>query len=216
MKTSTIRHEEESGYEGRSKFVERWGAELEKHVERYENVRSELSVWESKDACRDLDETGTLRLVQPLHDARSFAERPLFHRLWEQVQFYKLFQDNIVPSNQCFKDAVDALSAAQSKLKKAHLHQSKVRAAVESDLKRCARMLAEAQLSIEWRREALLRRSLFPDRLFPSRMWPIYIDENNQPHPFPKYPRKLVKRTDLDTLFQLRVGAILRMWLPRR
>jgi len=101
METSTIRHHEESGYEGRSKLAQRWGAELGKQFKRYEKNLPEQSLWESKDACRNLDETGTLRLVQPLHDVKfPFAERPLFHRLWKQAQFYKLFQDNIVSSNQ--------------------------------------------------------------------------------------------------------------------
>jgi len=66
---------------------------------------------------------------------------------------------------------------------------------------------------MEWRRDAYSEDFLSADPT--KRMWPVYIDEENQVYPFPRYPTKLVKRIDLDTLFQLRVGAILRMWLPR-
>ena len=118
------------------------------------------------------------------------------------------------------------MSAAETKLKKAKTQNSMVKAELDMELKKCASALEKTRTDLEERRESYWKDSLLAEP--EERMkWTIEFDAENRIHPIPpddlvanermfekaKYPRKLVKRLDLDARFQVRVAVIFRSYL---
>ena len=190
------------------------------------------NAWEGFDAYRELHAADHLWLVMPTPDL-VFSFNFLTDKLAREVHIYKIYETSVVADNQSFRDAIDALSAAEATLKnakapktKVDATKSKVRTEVDKRVSQCASAVEKCRQSLE-----LWRNSYWQDALFAppeERMkWSIYVDDEKKIHVFPpeelvqleeifdnaKYPRDLVRQIDLDTRFQVRVAALLRHYL---
>jgi hypothetical protein len=144
------------------------------------------------------------------------------------VRARKLLAEEIVPTNQCFRNALNVLSAAEGKLKRATIKESAVKPELDKQLERCASMLEKSRIALEQRRKSYWENSLFAEPA-EKMTWMIELDDKNRVHSIPpkelaeherifekaKYLRQLVKRIDLDARFQVRVAVILRSYLSR-
>jgi hypothetical protein len=197
------------------------------------------NAWEGFDAYRELHAADHLWLVMP-HPDLIFSFNFLTDKLAREVQIYKIYETSVVADNQSFRDAIDALSAAEATLKnamapktkvnatkpKVDATKSKVRVEVDKRVTQCASAVEKCRQSLE-----LWRDSYWQDALFAppeERMrWSVYFDDEKKVHSIPpeelvelekifnnaKYPRDLVRQIDLDTRFQVRVAVILRHYL---
>jgi len=186
--------------------------------------------WEGHAAYRELSDTNNLWIVIPTPE---FPDSPFHDRLTQklarEVHFYATFHETIVPNNQCFKDTLYILRAAERKLKEAKTQKSSVKVELDGELKNCSSVLEKTRIALERRRETYWKESLFADPA-EKESWMIEFDAENRINSVPpedlvkqermfekaKYPSRLVKRIDLDTRFQIRVAVILRSYLPQK
>jgi hypothetical protein len=136
------------------------------------------------------------------------------------VRARKLLAEEIVPTNQCFRNALNVLSAAEGKLKRATIKESAVKPELDKQLERCASMLEKSRIALEQRRKSYWENSLFAEPA-EKMTWMIELDDKNRVHSIPpkelaeherifekaEYLRQLVKRIDLDARFQVRVAV---------
>jgi hypothetical protein len=190
------------------------------------------NAWEGFDAYRELHASDHLWLVMPHPDLES-SFNFLTAKLAREAHIYEIYKTSVVADNQSFRDAIDALSAAEATLKnamapktKVDVTKSKVRTEVDKRVSQCASAVEKCRQSLE-----LWRNSYWQDALFAppeERMrWSVYFDDEKNVHSIPpqelvelekifnnaNYPRDLVKQIDLDTRFQVRVAALLRHYL---
>lgn len=152
----------------------------------------------------------------------------LTDKLSREVRVYHLYEASVVPDNQNFGDAIDALSAAETKIREVRTQASRVKQEVDKTLSQRASAIEMVRSSLEKRWDSYWQDVLFapPE----ERMnWPVYVDDEKRAQSIPpeernelekifenaKYPRKLVRQLDLDKRFQVRVAVILRSYLPK-
>jgi len=186
-----------------------------------------VSSWEGFETVGELRKTDNLRLVLPIRGSGPFHR--LIERLAKEVYFYKRFQDEIVPRNRAFELTIETVAAANSRLKKAQVADSPVKAEISHSLDRCAMVLDQTVTVLKERQKSYWETSLLalPEE---REKWAVYLDDQKQVHSIPprelaqferifdgaRYPRRLVKRIDLDKRFQIRVALILRSYVPLR
>lgn len=208
-------------------FRRRWIARLKAQAKVSKNLPG-YDAWEGYEAYRELSDTENLWIVIPTPEAQDWPFPWLTKKLTREVRFYKLFCQEIVPTNLSFERAVKVLSAAEGKLKRATILGSSAKAELDAELNKCASVLERARIAVEQRRESYWEDSLFAE---PEERagWMIEFDAENQVRSIPpvdlvdherifekaKYPRKPVKKLDLDARFQVRVATILRSYLQR-
>jgi hypothetical protein len=148
------------------------------------------NAWEGFDAYRELKDTNNLWLVLPNAGTGEWPFSYLTDRLSREVHIYKLYESSVVPDNQCFRIAIDALSDAKEKLKEPKTPESKVKSEVDKRLSECASAIDKALRSIEQRRDSYWEDVLFAEP--EERMkWPVYIDDQRRIHQVP--PQKLAE-----------------------
>ena len=184
--------------------------------------------WEGSFAYRELEDTRNLWRVLPTVQYGDGPLNVLMNNLSREVHIYKLYETAVVPDNQCFRDGLDALSAAKTKLTKTRTQESKVKPRVDTALNQCTLAIEKARNSLEKSRASYWEEVLLAPT--EERMkWSVYVDKKTkQVNTIPpediteaekifenaKYPRNLVRQRDLDKRFQLRVATILRLHLP--
>jgi hypothetical protein len=180
-------------------------------------------VWDGFRAVQELKKTGWLAFVQPDDDLMELGSIMMFRYLVREVEIYQEISEAGVKRHQEFDAVVLALHRAEKRF----LMERKM--TNHEDLKGIFSKLS--QIVLEER--VLLKKSTqsYWDEAFLATRatrdgW--YIDpEEDRPTPLPpeelleaekifqdlKYPRKLMRRYDLDKRFQLRSAAILRRYL---
>jgi hypothetical protein len=186
------------------------------------------NAWEGFDAYREFEKAHNLWLVLPNPETGDWPFSHLTDRLSREVHFYKLYETSVVADNQCFRIAIDAVAAAEAKLKKARIPESKVKTEIDKQLHHCTSTVEEVRHSLEQRRNSYWKDVLFAEPEERMR-WSVYFDDEKRIHSIPpkelaererifdkvKYPRNLVRQIDLDARFQVRVAVILRFYLHR-
>jgi hypothetical protein len=207
------------------KFRRMWIEKFDEHARRGgQHLPGDL--WEGSHAYRELDETRNLWRVLPTAEYGDSIFNFLTDNLSREVHVYKLYKASVVADNQCFRDGLDALSAAETKLRNVRTQESRVKPNIDKKLGQCASAIGKTRQSLERWRDSYWQDVLLAEP--EERMkWSVYIDHEKQVHSIPpkelvewerifdnaKYPRNLVKQIDLDRRFQLRVGVILRSHL---
>jgi len=182
--------------------------------------------WEGARAYRELYDSRNLWRVLPTDEYGDGPFKVLTDKLSWEVHVYRLYEASVVADNQNFGNAIDALSAAETQIRKVRTQESRAKPEVDKTLSRCALAIEKARSSLEKRWDSYWQDVLFtPPK---ERMnWTVYLDNDKQLQSFPpeeiakyeeifqnaKYPRNLVRQIDLDKRFQLRVAVILRSHL---
>lgn len=183
--------------------------------------------WDGSRAYRELRKTGLLWFLHPDDEGDHSYFELLTKKLWKEIQTYRTFREKIIPSNECFRDALERLTAVESRLRKRHFEQADVKVELEGVLEKAAAYVEKCKLLIERKRSEYWKLEL----LAPSherRQWKVFLDREKIVQPIPpedvvqyeklfdgvKYPKELVKRLDLDSRLQIRVGIIFRSVLP--
>jgi hypothetical protein len=185
------------------------------------------NAWEGFDAYRELEATDPEWLARPSTYSYSWPFFLLTNKLSREVRCYKPYATSVVADNQCFSDGIEALTAAETKLKNVRTQESTVKRQVDKTLRRCRLAVKKVRRSLEKERDSYWQDVLFaPPK---ERMkWSVYFDDQKQVRRIPpeelaewekifnraRYPGKLVKQRDLDRRFQVRVALILRFYLP--
>jgi hypothetical protein len=210
-------------------FRKNWIAGITIKLRAYKsNSRAETGAWEGFEACHELNDTRNLWCVLPEPGMEQYPFPFLTEKLSREVYFYKSFASRIVPTNWAFKDAIDVLSAAVSKLKKAATQKSVVDGGLDSDLNRCCSTVARTLNRLKADRETYWQNALMAT-VAEKMNWDVQFREDSEVSSIPpaemlkaeerftkaQYPKQLLKRIDLDRRFQVRVATILRFYLRR-
>jgi hypothetical protein len=183
--------------------------------------------WEGFYAYRELEASDPVWMARPSTYSFSWPFFLLTNKLSREVQFYKLYATSVVADNQCFRDGLDALTAAETKLRNVRTQKSTVKPEVDKTLSQCTLAVEKVRRSLEERWDSYWQDVLFATTEERTKWW-VYIDDQKQARRIPpkeladwekifdnaRYPRKLIKQKDLDRRFQVRVALILRFYLP--
>jgi hypothetical protein len=211
-------------------FRKRWIDEFEVQARSPRNRPHRF--WEGPKAFAELNRTNNLGRVLP-NIASDHLFSHLTFALMREVRGYKRCVQAIDANHQCFGGALEALIRAEAVLRKAHVEEAEVKREIEEVLARTASMVEEQRRALERRRD-----SYWDDVMLASldewSNWPPDFNKGEwisygrkriptmPPEEFAawserfnkfKYPRKLTRRIDLDSRFQVRFAVVLRHYL---
>jgi hypothetical protein len=210
-------------------FRTHWISEINKQLEAYRSsAPPQISAWEGYEACREIIQADDLWCVFPDPEMEEFPLPFLMQKLSREVYFYKSFVERITPTNLAYKDAIDALSAAISKLRKAAAQRSVKEGRLQGDLNLCCSKLEKTLTRLTTQRESYWQNALIGTDE-EKKNWDLHWHKDNVGTRVPpaellkaeerfnqaQYPKQLLKRIDLDRRFQVRVATILRSYLFR-
>jgi hypothetical protein len=207
-------------------FRRNWISKFEEQAGFYRTGQRQTSSWEGFLAYRELKEKDNLWLVLPNHETDVWPFDNLTKQLCREIRSYKLVR-NIPAINRRFKKALEAFSAAESELRNANAQENpEIDSAVNDKLDEYVAILEKARSTLKQRRESFWQDFLLAEPEEKAK-WSVWMDDAKQVHLIPpanlaaweeiyakaRYPRRLTKRIDLDSRFQIRVAVTLRHYL---
>jgi len=200
-------------------FNRRWLAEFEKHAATYKSGRRVHDHWQGSFAYAEFHSKGLLGNVIFDPQLSNDPVTPLQQHIFREVETYGRLTSRVVRHNYDFKQAIDCLKSAERRfLKEKNLIDvPRLKYAFEE----IATFLAAKRIAIQKDRETYWKDILLvsPDD---RRKWSIDMDTLEQIEPghvrrFERIFRRngytendLVKSSDLDRRFQVRLGTVLR------
>lgn len=206
-------------------FRTRWKSKFDEQARLFAAGRREHRHWEGDDAYRELQRKDALWLVLPEDELDGWPFTSLMARLEAEISTYERFE-KVSQNNDCFRDALDALSGAERRLTRTILPESQAKGGVQAVLTKAISFLASRRVAMEQRRDSYWEETLLAGPQERKR-WSVYMDKEKHVHSIPpqelsdwekifndfSYPRKMVRQIDLDSRFQVRIAVILRFYL---